>query len=147
MQGTERTADHGPALPPVGERVALALSLRLPATSNLDRTAAENIDSQYPGVVTEETIRDLREGRDESVTGIQRETIAAWIGLSTEVLFGSDPDKVIPQINDLRTLAESRGLEHLIQLRAGDTLSARVRRRLAEFLEERTPPKDHDGNR
>ena len=132
----DETASCGPSgsLPTVGERLTLALSLRLPTSPNLDLAATEQIDAHHPGAVTVATFRALREGREDEVTGIQRDAIAAFIGLSTEVLFGSDPQIVLPQINDLRALSEARGLEHIIQLRAGQHLSEPVRQRLVAFL-------------
>lgn len=146
------TGDHaerpssGP-LPSVGERLALALQLRLPAAPNLDLAAAEEIDDLYPGILTAQTLRDLCEGNDDQVTAIQRDTVAAFIGLSTEMLFGSDPDIVLPQYRDLLVLAESQGLEHLVQLRAGDHLSEDVRRRLIEFLGPEAAPNSRQAER
>ncbi|MFI8696930.1 UNVERIFIED_ORG: hypothetical protein EDC92_12066 [Dietzia maris] len=146
---TSDHAEHTPSgpLPSVGERLTLALQLRLPASPNPDLAAAEEIDDLYPGTLTAQTLRDLREGNDHRVTGLQRDTVAAYIGLSTEMLFGSDPDIVLPQYRDLLVLAETQGLEHLIQLRAGDQLSEDVRKRLAAFLVAETAPEARQAER
>lgn len=124
------------ALPTIGERVELVLSLLHPGADDLAATAAEHVTTSQGVSVTTEHITALLTGDVASVPDPVLDAVVTSTQMTSDSLFGNDPETVRRVWSNLRVIQELHdATPGLIQLRAGSELSPQAREDLLRLLD------------
>lgn len=126
------------ALPTISERLNMALSLLYPDADDLDTAVADQVSATSPATVTASHIAALRAGDVNAVPAEVVDAVVGSIQLSRELLFGDDPEIILPAWASLQALRELQSTTpRLVQLRSGAELSPQAREDLLRLLNPR----------